>query len=170
MQKSARSWMLGAACAVVGSQALAELVTNSVPVDILAVGGICDLRSDETLKAPQTSSGTVGHNFYPFRYVADGDLVAAAEGMGVGLRARVGRSRPGQTVTLQITYPDGFTSRWEGRIGDGREIEFGGFPASGSTMQGIYRLAVLRGDQTLFSYDIIVTDVTDAEHCPRLIS
>ncbi len=135
---------------------MAELIVRTVKVDVLSVGGICDLPSDEQRPAVSTESGTIGYNHFAYTYVVQGDRVPASPGLGIGLRVALEIARPGNSLTFRIGYPDGYTSEWEASVDPSGSVEFASFPDRGTLREGQYVFSAHKGEQRLFLYAITV--------------
>ena len=136
----------------------ADLVYNSVPVTIDAVGAICDAPPDEVLAAPGTTSGSIDHTFSRKVYVVQGDRLVVGLRVGISLKVHIPSLEPSEKVILRIDYPDGQPSRWEARVPGDRRLEFASLPVIGDVLRpGRYRFSVQRAGRSLSTYDIHVT-------------
>ena len=149
----------------------AQMLEQNVPVTVIAVGGHCMTTPDEVLEAPNATAGVIEHSFRGFDYILPGDQIDGYRGLGIGLRARLGNVRPGETVVAWIDYPDGSSAHWQANVDDAREIEFGSVPDWGQHLPpGLYLLSVRRGSAVLFEYAITVTSSQDDPLCEELTS
>lgn len=127
-----------------------------LPLSIFA-GGHCDRKPDEVLPAPGTNSGEIDHNVRGFEFVAEGDILPSAIGLGFGLRVKLPGYGPGQRMTIRIKSPDGNLSTWDIDVPETGFMEVGRLPLPGRSLpEGRYVLTILDGQTLLIAYDFVI--------------
>lgn len=148
-------WVLGFILA--GHGALAEMVRQSVPVEVAVVGGYCDHEPEKYLAAPSVPRGKIEFDHHGIDFVVFGDRVKLETGLGIGLQARVEGFGPGDVVTVQIIDPVGAVSKWNYKIPGAGVFQFGQLPPiGGALLPGGYRFSAFDHGKELFAYDMVV--------------
>ena len=155
--------------------AAADLKQLNVRTDRFTAGAFCAYPSGRTMPAPATRDGTVDYQATPYRMVIEGDEVPAISGLGVGIIVKLHDFSPGETLTLQTDWSERATpDTWQTTLNDDGTFWFGVVPGVGSSLAwGKYRLAAFRGRETLFIYDILVSQPmkpTDYQLCIAVVS
>jgi hypothetical protein len=137
--------------------AAAQMISSTVPVEVLAAGGHCETPPDEIVAAPGAGGGAVLRNNGLANYVILGDRFPAQVELGIGILVRIAGYGPGRIVTVRIVPPVGNTGEWKLPISEAGDLDFGRLPAIGEPLpQGQYLLSVLDDDKVLFTYAITI--------------
>lgn len=133
------------------SPAYARIVQQTVPVQMIAEGGVCDRVPDRFVKAPDVPGGKVEEKNARFDFVIQGDRFPSQLGLGIGVRAVISGYGRGSLLTVVILDPIDRISKWDMRVNGAGYLEFGQLaPRNGSLIQGRYRLTVRDGERILF--------------------
>ena len=144
------------AVSVAAGPAAAELITASVPIEVVEVGGQCDELADVLIPTPNASMGVLRRQFGSIPYVIRGDVIPAQIGLGIGITVRLSGYGPGQIVTVRIEPPVGDVGYWNKEIDPDRTLYFGRVPATGEPMPlGRYRLQAYDGNRKLFEWSML---------------
>jgi hypothetical protein len=157
--------------AVWTANAQARIIERTVLPITLFAGGHCDRIPDEVLPAPGTDTGQIDHNFSGFDFVAEGDILPPAIGLGFGLRAKLPGYGPGHLMTINISSPDGHVSIWDIDVPETGTLEVGRLPLPGRALQeGRYVLRILDGPTLLIAYDFVIVGGDTEGLCTPMVS
>lgn len=148
------------------SPAMSEMVKNTVPVQIIDVGGQCDNPPDALIPSPNASEGMLWREYDDIPFVFRGDVLPAQMGLGIGIRVRIAGYEPGQVVTVRIEPPVGDVGFWDQEIDSDGTLYFGRVPAYGEPLpRGRYYLQAYDENSILFTYAIYIEADNEAPLC-----